>query len=565
MMKNIRIGEMLKEYGYITNEQLEYAVGIRKAGASEKRLAEILIELNYITGHQYLKTLGRGLGLELVDLDIYHIQEMAVEKIPKTLALKYNVIAIDMDGSQLTIATNDPMNLYAIEDVRLITNMQVKVVLADRPAIERAIEIYYAEVDVRMAAATASQAVLMSGAFLDNMMAGGEDEQAPIVRLLDSLLIRGYNTNVSDIHIEPYEKETVVRMRTDGMLLPYMTLSPALHQGLVARTKILAQMDIAEKRKPQDGHFKTCLDGIEINIRVSFVPTIYGEKGVLRFLTTNTPIDHIGTFGMSEENYRKILAILKNPHGIIYLTGPTGSGKTTTLYSILQYMSNKPVNISTIEDPVEKNIPKINQIQVNELAGVTFDSGLRALLRQDPDIIMVGETRDYETASISARAAITGHLVFSTLHTNDAVSSAIRLQDMGLPAYMVAGSVVGIVAQRLVRKVCLHCGEEHEASEKEKRILFGGKADGRIVRIRRGRGCHICSETGYKGRVAVHEVLAVDAGIRRMISDGSSVDELRAYAVETLHMTLLRDEVRKLVLEGITTVEEMEKITYSLD
>lgn len=564
-MKNIRIGEMLREYGYITEEQLKWALSRQKAGDSNKRLEDILIELNYITSEQHLEALGRGLELEIVDLDIYHIQENAVEKIPKTLSQKYNMIAIDTDGTRLTVATSDPMNLYAIEDVRLVTNMQISLVLADSGAITRAIEIYYAEVDVRIAAATASQAVLMSGALLDGLMSGRDEDQAPIVRLLDSLLIKGYNTNVSDIHIEPYEKETVVRMRTDGMLLPYMTLSPALHQGLVARTKILAQMDIAEKRKPQDGHFKINLDGIDINIRVSFVPTVYGEKGVLRFLNTNTPMDHIGTFGMTQENYEKIMAILKNPHGIIYLTGPTGSGKTTTLYSILQYMSNKPVNISTIEDPVEQNIPKINQIQVNELAGVTFESGLRALLRQDPDIIMVGETRDYETASISARAAITGHLVFSTLHTNDAVSSVIRLQDMGLPGYMVASSVVGIVAQRLVRKICPCCGEAYEADEKEKRILFGSGPQEKLVLTRRGRGCHVCGETGYKGRIAIHEVLAVDPGIRKRIAEGVALDELKDYAVQKLHMSALRDEARKLVLEGITTVEEMEKITYNLD
>ena len=303
-----------------------------------------------------------------------------------------------------------------------------------------------------------------------------------------------------------------------------------------------------------------------MNVRVSFVPTVYGEKGVLRFLTTNTPIDRSAAFGMSGDNYRRMKQLLRVPHGIIYFTGPTGSGKTTTLYSVLQYLSGRLVNIVTIEEPVERNLPKVNQIQVNERAGLNFQTGLRSILRQDPDIIMIGETRDPETAEISARAAITGHLVFSTLHTNDAASSVTRLMDMGIPAYLAAASIAGIISQRLMRKVCPYCQEEYEARPEEVKILYGRPADpGEHVRLRRGKGCYLCNETGYKGRIAIHEILSVDTEMKRMISEGRNEEELKAYAVHRHGMTTLKEEAVKMVLAGITTLEEMERLIYTID
>lgn len=488
--------------------------------------------------------------IDRVDLPAYHVDELAVEKIPKQIAQKYSVIAIASDGGCLTVAVCDPMNLYAIEDIRLVTNMELKLVQADKEDIDHAIELYYSEIDLRIAADHAVWNAVPPENIFIQPDTGNLDDQAPIVRLLNNLLIRAYNTNVSDIHLEPFETGTTVRMRRDGMLLPYMTLSSVIHQGLVARTKILAQMDIAEKRRPQDGHFKITLNNYEVNVRVSFIPTAYGEKGVLRFLTTNTVIDHNDTFGMDEGNYQKMLRLLKHPSGIIYVTGPTGSGKTTTLYSILQYLANRPVNISTIEDPIEKNVSKINQIQINEKAGITFGSCLRALLRQDPDIIMVGETRDRETAEVSARAALTGHLVFSTLHTNNAVSSVIRLEDMGLPPYMLSAALTGVVAQRLVRKICPHCKEPYE------------DPDSGIISYR-GKGCSFCDNTGYKGRVAIFEILEIDEGFRNLISDRKSFGELNSYVNNVIHMKTLHDEARKLVEQGITSMEEMERVNYS--
>jgi type IV pilus assembly protein PilB len=283
--------------------------------------------------------------------------------------------------------------------------------------------------------------------------------------------VRAYNSNVSDIHIEPFEKHTSVRMRMDGVIVDFMTLQKNIHNSLIARIKILGDLDIAERRIPQDGHFKTNIDGTPVNVRVSVIPTVFGEKAVLRLLASAATIDHSGTFGMNDRNYQIVSNMLRSPNGIIYVTGPTGSGKSTTLYMILSELSQRAVNISTIEDPVEKNLPKLNQMQVNNTAGLTFEIGLRALLRQDPDVIMLGETRDAETASISVRAAITGHLVLSTLRTNDAASSVTRLIDMGIEPYMLANSLVGIIAQRLVRKVCPDCAEWGEPTEEENRIV----------------------------------------------------------------------------------------------
>lgn len=514
---------------------------------------------------------------ETIDLSTYPVDIKAAEKIPKQIALKYKVLAVRLEGSQLTVATWNPMDLYALEDIRLVTNMGILLVLCDKEDILSAIDLYYSEVDARNAAVHADAYKNLEDTYFEDMLLPDEEIEAPVVRLLNSLLLKAYNTNVSDIHMEPYETETVIRMRRDGTLNTYMTLPMSSHRGMVVRTKILAHMDIAEKRRAQDGHFKMKLKDTELNVRVSFVPTVYGEKGVLRFLNTNTRIDHAVTCGMTAENYQKLVRLLKHPHGIIYITGPTGSGKTTTLYSILDLLANEPVNIMTIEDPVERNIPKLNQIQVNERAHVTFNSALRAILRQDPDIIMVGETRDLETASASAKAAITGHLVFSTLHTNNAVSAAVRLQDMGVPGYMVSASVVGIVAQRLVRKVCPYCMEEYEAGERERKLLLQNldkwKALHSCVQrmevfepltLKRGKGCHLCDGTGYRGRVAVHEILELDTGLRKLITECKMIDELEKYVIHKLNMSTLADEVRTLVLNGVTDMKEMNKVIYSV-
>jgi len=326
---------------------------------------------------------------------------------------------------------------------------------------------------------------------------------------------------------------------------------------LIARIKILANLNIAEKRVPQDGHFRTVVEGNEINVRVSIIPTIHGEKAVMRFLLTDTPIDNKEQFGMNKTNYDKFMQMLMSPHGIIYITGPTGSGKTTTLYMALDYLSKGEVNISTIEDPVERNLERVNQMQVNNMAGLTFDVGLRAILRQDPDIIMVGETRDTETAQISVRAAITGHLVLSTLHTNDALSAIVRLNDMGVSPYLIANSVTGLVAQRLIRKICPYCMLTYKPELAERKLL-----DDDIVEVRKGTGCHICNNTGYKGRIAIHEVAIIDRTLRTLISRNAPMEEIKAYAIKEQGMMTLKESAMELVRKGITSTQELIKISY---
>lgn len=559
-MKNIRLGEVLVEYGYISEAQVAQALALQKENKG-KRLGEVLIEMGAITEAQLLSALGQKLDLEILPLATYPVQQEAVAKVPKALAVRYNLIPAAVQGGHLLVVMNDPLNFYAIEDVKLVANLPVDVALAPKAAILHAIEYHYAEVEAKNAAAQANvdaDAMEMQDFARDIDL--DENDQTPVVKLLNSLLVRGYNTGASDIHIEPYEEKLLVRMRIDGQLVDYVTLQLQLHQPLIARTKILAGMDIAEKRLPQDGHFKTTIENFEMNVRASVIPTIHGEKGVLRFLNTSTAIDRADTFGMDEENYKKSLAILQNPHGVVYITGPTGSGKTTTLYLMMERLVKGPVNIVTIEDPVEKNINRVNQMQVNNLAGLTFETGLRAILRQDPDVIMVGETRDSQTAQISVRSAITGHLVLSTLHTNDAVSAIVRMEDMGVEPYMVASSLVGIIAQRLAKKLCPHCRQAVAPTEGEKR-LFGPS----VTQLYRAKGCHLCSGTGYKGRVAVHEVVVVDKPMRRMIAEKRPIEDIYQYVREHQHATTLRGGLARLVAAGVTDAAELVRLTYGAD
>lgn len=557
-MKNIRIGDVLQQQGYVTREQLDHAVEYQKEHR-DKRFGEILIELGYIKEPQMLEALAERLELDVVTISEVAVDTQAVAKIPRQLAEKYHILAYEIKEQVLSVIVNDPLNLYALEDIRQLTGMQLKVHLSELAPLTRALEYYYAEVGAKQAATQANESMEQAEeelSFIDEI-----DEESnsdvPVIKLLNSLVLRAYNTNASDIHIEPFEFKTVVRMRIDGTLVEYVTLKRSLHAPLIARIKIVGSMDIAEKRIPQDGHFKMKVDGDDINLRVSVIPTVFGEKAVIRLLSNRAPIDHKGTFGMTDENYKKFAPMLKSPNGIIYLTGPTGSGKTTTLYMILEYLSRGYVNISTIEDPVEKNLAKINQMQVNNQAGLTFEAGLRALLRQDPDIVMVGETRDNETASISVRAAITGHLVLSTLHTNNAISSIVRLVDMGLEPYLVANSLVGLVAQRLMKKVCPDCAETVETTEFEREVLGED-----VQYIKKAKGCPKCNNTGYQSRIAIHEIAVIDKTIRTMIAEGRTTEEIQEYAVNGQKMATLRQSAVNLVRSGVTTMEELWKVTY---
>ena len=555
MKKNLRIGEILEEKGYVTGEQMSQALAYQKEHR-EMRVGQILMELGFVTENQVLEALANRLNLEIVEVSQIQVNLQAVGMISRELAEKNLFLPVSLKGKVLGLVTNDPLNYFALEEVKQQTGCQLEIYLSEEVPLRKAISYYYAEVNARNAAEQANVGFATTEELEIEDLDDSNDE-APIIRLLNSLIERAIKTEASDIHIEPFEKETKVRMRIDGVIMEYVTIQRNIHAPLIARIKILSNLDIAEKRIPQDGHFRVKINDSFVNIRVSVLPTVFGEKAVLRIMAATGHMEHADHFGMDDFSYNQFLPMLNYPNGIIYITGPTGSGKSTTLYMILEYLSGRHVNISTIEDPVEKNLPDINQTQVNPVAGLTFDVGLRALMRQDPDIIMVGETRDGETAGTSVRAAITGHMVLSTLHTNDAVSSIVRLEDMGVETYLVANSLVGLVAQRLVRKVCPHCARQMETTEQER--LFLGE-DVRVVT--RGTGCTKCNNTGYKGRVAVHEILAINNDIRRMIINHTSIEEITRYAREVQHMRTLKESGLILVKEGKTTPEELLKISY---
>ncbi|MBS6797127.1 MAG: Flp pilus assembly complex ATPase component TadA [Coprobacillus sp.] len=527
-MKSLPIGEVLKEYGYINEEQLQIALDAQKKDRS-KRLGEHLIDLGFVSEQQMLEALSDKLAEPLVSLDNIDFDINAVKKIPEAMAQKYNVIGYAFNDNVLTVATSDPLNYYGLEDVRLVSGCRISVSLATKADIQIAIERYYSDVDTLNLVDDIDESTLPEVEEDLNLFDANEDD-TPVVKLLNSLLIRGYNTSASDIHIEPFEEKLHVRMRIDGMLVDYLDLNKNIQAALIVRIKILSNMDI------------------------------FGEKIVMRYLNSNSTIDRLSTFGMTEENFNKMNHMMSMPHGIIYVTGPTGSGKTTTLYMILEKLAQGQINISTIEDPVERKLNRINQMQVNTMSGLTFDRGLRALMRQDPDVIMVGETRDKETAEISVRAAITGHLVVSTLHTNDAISTIVRLEEMGVEPYMVANSLVGVVAQRLMRKVCPYCKKEVATSLSDRLALQEG-----IKYISKGTGCPHCNQTGYKGRIAIHEVIEIDSKVRKMISNQEEIDDIMKYLVEEQGVETLRDQALKLVKEGKTTVDEFNKIIAYID
>mgnify|MGYP001248607781 CR=1 FL=1 len=552
--KNIRIGDVLKEYGYVTEEQLQQALEYQK-DHRDIRLGRILTDLGIVTEKQMLQALAKRLSLPLIDLKNCDFHMQAVERIPRQLAIRNHIIAFDLTDTGLKAVTSDPLNLYGMEEVRQAAGINLELYLAEVGPIDEAIKYYYSEVDARQAAKSANDTAEVEE--IADLTADEGEGDAPIIKLVQSLIIRGYNTGASDIHVEPFEDKTLVRMRIDGTLIDYLTLQAGIQPSVIARIKIMSNMDIAEKRLPQDGHFRTRIDGNNVNVRTSVIPTAFGEKAVMRILASKAAVDYASHFGMNDDAYQRFAPMLTSPNGIIYITGPTGSGKSTTLYMVLEAISGRNINISTIEDPVEKNVMRVNQMQVNAASGLTFDMGLRALLRQDPDVIMVGETRDAETASISVRAAITGHLVLSTLHTNDALSTVVRLRDMGVEPYMLANSLVGLVAQRLMRKVCPYCGKLVDTTPEEREFLGSD-----IAQVRKAVGCPQCNNTGYAGRIAIHEIACVDRGMRELIARSASAEELNDYAIRNQGMHTLKQSGTELVAAGITTMEELLKVAY---
>ena len=554
-MARLSVEDSLRRKGYITEEQLlEANKKLKEPENSGKKLEDILVEYKYITDEQMLDVIALRSGYSVINLKDYKVDEIAFKKIPKQLALDRSVIAVSIENNALVIALSDPNDLHAIEDIKSVVQMPIKFRLGLKSHIDKILRDYYSEVNVQDAANKASESVQTVD---DTDGRGQVDDSAPIVALVNSILLKAYNSGASDIHIEPFENQTYVRLRIDGQLIDYITVEPKLHASIVTRIKVMSDLDIAEKRIPQDGHTKVILDNKLMNIRVSTLPMLAGEKIVMRFLNTETKLDNSETFGMNPYNYEKIKRIMQHPNGVIYITGPTGSGKTTTLYMMMDRVAKGAINVSTIEDPVERPLPRINQTQVNNQAGMTFAIGLRALLRQDPDVILVGETRDGETASIAVTAAITGHLVLSTLHTNDAVSSITRLEDMGVEHYLLASALKGVVAQRLMKKICPKCREKYTPTKDDLLVL---QED--VPELWRGKGCDYCNGTGYKGRIAIHEILEIDGEVRQLISKNRPLEEIYKYLEENDKMHTLRHEAIDLVKQGVTTVEEVLKVAY---
>lgn len=551
-----RLGNILVNAGKITGYQLQEA--LKSQRTLGKKLGEILLDSKIITEEDIIEAIEQQTGIKKVDLNTINFDRKAITLIPQNLCDKYLLIPFGFDNNKIKVALADPLNIFAIDDVAISTGFEIESFISRKADIKKFIGIYYSSQQVNNAAIQlakeSTKAVKNSKQAADEM---SEVNSAPVVKMVDYLFRNSVEMKTSDIHIEPFENEIRIRYRIDGKLQTVNTLGIESLGPLVTRIKILAGLNIAEKRIPQDGRIMFDVDGAQVDLRVSILPVVNGEKIVIRILNTNGAILNKKQLGMSEENVHRLNRIIGNPHGIILVTGPTGSGKSTTLYSILNELNSNSVNIITVEDPVEYTMNGINQVSVNEKAGLTFASGLRSILRQDPDIIMIGEIRDEETAEIATRAAITGHLVLSTLHTNDAPSSIIRLVDMGIKPYLVSTSVVGVIAQRLVRKICNNCKEAYEASEYEKEILEKNISE--PLTLYKGTGCGYCNNTGYSGRIGIYEIMEVTREHREAISSGANTDHLRDISIRK-GMKTLESECKDLLIEGMTTIEELSTI-----
>lgn len=558
----MRLGDLLISAGVIRPEQLNDALAIQKK--TRERLGDVLINNGIITEQQLIEALQMQLGVDFVDLTAVSIPLELARFVPRSIAKKYCVVPVKLQKDELYVAMSDPLNFEAQEEIKSASHKQVVPMIATRRAVEQAIATLYGNegtaraIDEMKREAGSNQAdivpVQMSKA-VDN----GASE-APTIRFVNSVIERAITERASDIHLEPQEGEMVVRMRIDGVLRRIFTVPANLQATVIARLKIMGGMNIAERKIPQDGRAMVTAKDKEIDLRISSIPTIYGEKIVLRLLDKSSGHINRKTIGLEGEDEKKYDRLLKNSSGVILIVGPTGSGKSTTMCAMIQELCNEQTNIMTLEDPVEYNIPGANQCQINEKTGMTFAAGLRSILRQDPDVISVGEIRDGETASIAVRAAITGHLVISTLHTNDAVSTISRLVDIGVEPYMISSALRGVVSQRLVRKICPHCRKAYTPTEEEKRMV--GIAENENVTFYKGEGCQECGRTGYRGRRGVFEILTLDAALRREVANNASSEELTKTALENGFVTM-KDNCRRLVLEGVTTVAEAAKAINS--
>jgi len=570
-----RLGEMLVDEGIITEEQLLEAMQEQKLKGG--RLEKILISQGYVTQDVIMAFVGTQLGIPHVSIaDVGTIPNDVVFAVPESLALKYCLLPIARKDTKLTVAMADPLNVFAIDDVKMMTGLEVEPVIAAENEIKEAHAKYFGAAAGGGEAGGDMQEII-------NSMGGGTDslevladeekevdiskleaagEEAPVIRLVNLVLTEAVRAGASDIHVEPYEKSLRCRYRIDGVLHEVQSPPKQLSAAIASRIKIMSSLDISERRLPQDGRIKIKVLGKEIDLRVSILPVQYGEKIVMRILDSSSLNLEISKLGFEDEVLPKIEKAITEPYGLMLATGPTGSGKSTTLYSILHHINYSDVNISTAEDPVEYNLPGINQVNTKAAIGLTFAASLRAFLRQDPDIILVGEIRDKETAEIAINAALTGHLVFSTLHTNDAPGAVTRMDNMGVEPFLITSTVHCIIAQRLLRRICADCKEPFEPAPNILEELKYKPASGETVTLYHGTGCTTCSNTGYKGRLAIHEVLIPDEEFRRAVVQRRSSAEIKKIARRGGMMTLRECGVRK-ILKGQTTVEELLRVAHA--
>ncbi len=547
---------MLIDLGIITSEQLDVCLNEQKQ--SGERLGKILKAKGFITEQQLMEVMQYQLGIPYINLDTIKLSKSLSKTMPVSLAQRHRMAPVRTDGSKLFIAMADPVDFIAIEDARVVSGMEVFPMIASEHTVDTAISLIYgnefAETAIKELADDHSDdtAPETDIASISN---------APIVRLVTSIFEQAAKAKASDIHVEPGENSVRVRMRVDGQLVGALMIPKKAQSAVITRLKIIGNMDIAEKRVPQDGRYRIITPSNEIDVRMSSMPTVHGEKIVMRLLDKENFFVSKDRLGFSAQNIQKFDGLLRNPHGIILITGPTGSGKSTTLYAMLGEVNDSTKNIITVEDPVEYSMPGINQVQVNTKAGLSFASGLRSILRQDPDIIMIGEIRDSETVEIAIRAAITGHLVMSTIHTNDAAGTISRLVDMGVPPYMLAASLVGILSQRLVKTICQNCKTQYQPSRFE--LIAAGLPPSYHKPVYQGSGCSICNNSGSKGRVAVHEILIIDREIRDMIVSGATPDTIADHAVKHQHMTTIASECISLMEKGYISIQEVINTSYS--
>lgn len=567
MDKYKHFGDTLITDGIITEEQLKIALEEQKK--SGLTLLETLKKLKFINDETYANLLARQWGFPYIDLSTVEIDKEIVHTISEEIARRYQAIPFGKTrDDKIMVAIADPTDIVAIDFLRnLIPN--AKIFVSSYESILRNIEKYYSmETTVKEAVKEMTGGApieVETGEIRDFELSIDEAkslaEAAPIIRLMNQIITEAITSNASDIHIEPQKRSLRIRYRIDGVLRDTMSLPKNIQPGIISRAKIMANLDIAERRRPQDGRINIRFKGREVDLRVSVLPGIFGEKVVLRILDKERSLIPLEQLGFSEQSLEIFKNLIKQPYGMILITGPTGSGKSTTLYAILRILNSPEINILTVEDPVEYQLDGITQVQVNPKINLTFANALRAFLRQDPDIILVGEIRDKETAQIAMEAALTGHLVLSTLHTNDSFSAPTRLIDMGIEPYLIASSLIGVTAQRLVRKICNECKEEIKPSKFILKQIGLEDYEGTLFR---GRGCIVCGNSGYKGRIAVQEVLKIDDNIREMILNRKSSNEIKEYAVNNGTVTLLQDAIDK-AKRGITTIDEVIRVISTVE